>query len=673
MSDSLTLARRLSALDDDALTALLVTRQVATREVRDFFDLADALLDPVSVRLALRSLDRATIEALAEGSTPADPTPMVELGLAHAVPDAPGGIRAYAAVEDAAAAVLARADSDADAPGAPASTDADADADAEPIDPAGPAGPAAERPAGGVPIPSATAPSDRALASERAFTALTAISELGQQLRSAPVRIRARGGVSATDDKRLAALLGVEPAVVTDLIDIAVAAGLVAVEADNLLSTTTADAWSLLPSGERWLELARAWLHALPEPVQRVLAAGAPDWSGGSRLRTSFAAKFPAADPAMRAALGHVDTVGELLGLAVDGRSTVFGRAVLAGPSDTAEAASAVEAELPPEVDQVYLQHDLSVIAPGPLVPSVDARLRLLADIETRGVASAYRISQQSIDRALASGETELSLREFLARTSLTGLPQAVDYLIGEGRRRHGLVRVRRLDGATSSGAIAPGQATGDPDTGGDHARPDHDPHTNHTRPDPAASPFSPDTTSFGARTEIRTADDTLLRAIAIDQALNPLGLRRDREGALSTRVDYAAVYWMLVDARYPVLAEDASGDELVMRRARVLPSRPVVDDAPVPAAIADLVLRLRASSAQSAPDDASAWIGRQLDKAVRTRTPVTVDVRMPDGSTTHLEVTPLSLSNGRLRCVDVRAGVERTVPVANILQVTTN
>jgi len=60
----------------------------------------------------------------------------------------------------------------------------------------------------------------------------------------------------------------------------------------------------------------------------------------------------------------------------------------------------------------------------------------------------------------------------------------------------------------------------------------------------------------------------------------------------------------------------------------------------------------------------------RQIDKAVRARTPLVIEVRLADGLPTRLEVTPLSLANGRLRCVDVKAGVERTVPVANILTV---
>ncbi|MGD8165688.1 helicase-associated domain-containing protein [Herbiconiux sp. P16] len=642
MSDSLPLARRLSALDDDALTALLVIRHVPARDVRDFFDLADALLDPASVRLALRPLDRATIAALADAGSPASGDPIGETdapgalaetliarGLAETAPDAPRGFRAYSAVAEVAAAVLAEAAVRAETAPSPAPGEASA--------------PATE-----------TSVSD-ALASERAFIALSSISELGQQLRAAPMRLLARGGLSSGEEKRLGALLAVEPATIGALVEVATAARLVIVDADTLLSTTRADEWSLLPSAERWLALATAWIGSLDEPVHRALhtaAAGGTDadWTSGAALRDAYAALFPAADDAMRAGLAQVDAVAELLGLTVDGRSTLFGRAALAAsatapPADASASAADLDAlttALPPEVAQVYLQHDLSVIAPGPLVPPVDARIRLLADLENRGVASTYRISQPTIDRALASGETEASLREFLAATSLTGLPQALDYLLAEGGRRHGLVRVRRL-----------GEA-------------------------PVTDGSAPTSSPYGARTLIRTADRALLGAIAVDQSLAPLALRRDEDESLSSRVDATAAYWLLVDARYPVLAEDAEGGELVMRRARVAaaPPAPVASPtgprASAPAAVAEFVQRLRESSARSAPGDESAWVARQLDKAVRSRTPVSIAVRMPDGSSVRLDVTPLSLSNGRLRCVDVRAGTERTVPVANIRLITT-
>jgi hypothetical protein len=167
----------------------------------------------------------------------------------------------------------------------------------------------------------------------------------------------------------------------------------------------------------------------------------------------------------------------------------------------------------------------------------------------------------------------------------------------------------------------------------------------------------------------------------------------------------------MLLDARYPVLAEDSDGTELVMRRARVLPAPVTRSGRPAaPPAVAELVLRLRETARQSASGargdgrvaghgssaasgvdgapaaagapgspgtdgdgdaDARAWTARRLDRAVRARSRVAIDVRMPDGSTTRLDVVPLSLANGRLRVSDERAGVERTVPVANIVDLT--
>ena len=51
MSDSLPLARRLSALDDDALARLVTERRVPARDIRDFFDLADAI---ITVRRLIR-------------------------------------------------------------------------------------------------------------------------------------------------------------------------------------------------------------------------------------------------------------------------------------------------------------------------------------------------------------------------------------------------------------------------------------------------------------------------------------------------------------------------------------------------------------------------------------------------------------------------------------------
>jgi len=685
MSDPLTLARRLSALRDEELTEILVRRPVAAREVRDFFDLADALLSPTSVAVALRAVSRPALEWLATGDGSFADLPHSDrrmLARLHLVETTP------AVTSTATLTPSATLPTDAGATPATGSG-AERTAAAEPVVYDAVRDAAAEALAGAAALASASlvvADADAPVGSpdQRAFAAIAAVAEIGHQLRLAPARVRARGGIPATEERRLGPILGIEPDQVGIVVELATAAGLTALERDVLHTTTRAAEWNILSPGARWLALSTAWLDSLEEPVRRTLEDAGPQWASGSRLRAEYTHRFPASSAAMRAELDRIDTIAAFLGLLDSAaRDSPTVRSAPAGtipadaapadtgsaggaradatpagavPADTASArgaeagstppgtafaaaalsalrgdrvdTAALDALLPPEIDRVYLQHDLSVIAPGPLAPEIDARLRSLAEIENRGLASSYRITQATIDRALSSGETEQTLRTFLGEVSLTGIPQALDYLLTEGGRRHGLVRVRQ-----------------------------------------------------GDLTLIRSADGVLLRALAVDQALGPLGLRPGHGGELVSRVDPVTSYWMLVDARYPTVAEDGEGHEVPMNRGRVIEAPSTAGAAAsgtataspaVHAAAAAFLLGLRQADAQSA-DDSTAWIARQLDKAVRSRTPVTLDVRMPDGSTTRLDATPLALSNGRLRCVDVRAGVERTVPVANIVELTTH
>ena len=62
---ALALAGRLRALDDDALARLVTERGVRQQGIRDFFDLAEALLDRTSVQAALQRLDRPTLALIA--------------------------------------------------------------------------------------------------------------------------------------------------------------------------------------------------------------------------------------------------------------------------------------------------------------------------------------------------------------------------------------------------------------------------------------------------------------------------------------------------------------------------------------------------------------------------------------------------------------------------------
>lgn len=115
----------------------------------------------------------------------------------------------------------------------------------------------------------------------------------------------------------------------------------------------------------------------------------------------------------------------------------------LAGGAATAliRPESAVADLVPDTVDQVILQADMTALAPGPLEYQVEAELNLMADVESPGLASVYRFSEESVRRAFDAGRSTKDLLAFLNAHSLGPLPQALAYLIEEMGTRHGALR----------------------------------------------------------------------------------------------------------------------------------------------------------------------------------------------------------------------------------------
>jgi hypothetical protein len=274
-------------------------------------------------------------------------------------------------------------------------------------------------------------------------------------------------------------------------------------------------------------------------------------------------------------------------------------------------------ASFPPEVDQVYLQHDLTVIAPGPLRVDLETRLRGMAEPEARGVASSFRITAVSLTRAFVAGETADSVRAFLSALSLTGIPQPLEYLIADTAARFGTLRVGRLEEATGA--------------------------------------------------YVRSDDTGLLRQLAVDQALTPLGLEVAGIHRLTTRFDVGLLYTALLDARYPVVAEDAEGEIVAMRAERRASSG---GGAPTDDTAALLISRVRESAADAPEEADRAWLARQLELAIKGKVTVTVTVRLPDESLAEYVLEPAALAGGRLRARDRRADIERTLPLASIISV---
>ena len=610
----LTLASRLRALDDAALRRTIALRSIPAHGIHDFFDLAEALLDPDAIQSALSHLDRGTLAVLAVAGELGAPT-LDELteGLADLGHDTGPAEEMNARIDRLADLMLLARVGDTVRP-YPAVTAGLRDWPAQGL-------PSAAELAG-VPAPTPLAPLSATegrfterLAAERALTSVSAIAELLTELDREPARELSRGGLGLPDTKRLSAAMGVDLDDVAALVSIAARAELVVLDAGYWAESAAGEAWLVDGAGARWGVLARSWLAALPADIRQIVA-GRPEVAWGDALHRFVAWLYPAGGTWMDARIADFARDGELIGITARQSTSAAGASVLAGDIDG--AIGLITASLPAEVGTVYLQHDLSIVAPGPLSPAIDARLRTFADVESRELASSYRLSGPSVNRALATGDDAETLLAFLGSISLTGIPQPVDYLIRDAADRYGRVRVGSVDA---------------------------------TQPDGASY--------------IRSDDTAALGAIAVDQTLSALALTTLSPTRLTSAHSPEAVFWALTDARYPVAAENPAGEIVHLRRhPRVPAHRPESPDPTVA-----LVAELRATDGGEAKA-AHAWLARQLDSAIKHRQTVQVSVQMPDGEVVDYLLEPASVGGGRFRARDRRADIERTLPLSSIVSI---
>ncbi|WP_167052474.1 helicase-associated domain-containing protein [Salinibacterium sp. ZJ77] len=614
-SSALAFAAWLRTLDDGALTQLLRSRPVREQSIRDVFDLAESLLEPASVQGALEHLDRPTLAVLVAGGRLAAAGERPDAARIAARLDLPS-----TDVEGALAILRALAlVDDADGGGAPWAPVVDQleswperelPSPDELLDLTPPV--SLEVVAG-----ADHAKADRA-AADRAFAVVVAVGELVGALESEPARLLQRGGTALPDWRRLLAATSSTDAELHDLFGIATAAQLVVADGAAWRPTARAADWRDLPRVDRWAALAGAWFEKLPEELRSHLRVRThARWGAG--LLEFLDWLYPAGGAWLEENATRAIRAAEALGVIGDGVPSTPGSTLLAEGPDA--AAAAVAALFPADVRQVYIQHDLSLIAPGPLASDIDVRVREFADVEAVGMASSYRVTSASVTRALTAGTTIDSLRDFLAEISLTGIPQPLDYLLSEAAARFGSLRV--------------GAERGD------------------------AEPF--------AHAYVRGDDPSLIGQLAIDQALAPLGLRRSGDHRVVTRFDAETLYWALVDARYPVVFEDEAGVIRHMRRRVTERERPSGE---APDAVAALVERLRAAAAEQPAESGAAWNARQLELAIRNKLEVRVTVRMPDDSEVTYMLEPAGLAGGRLRARDRRADIERTLPLSHITEV---
>ena len=326
-----------------------------------------------------------------------------------------------------------------------------------------------------------------AAAGGRAGDLLVLVTEVVDTWGVRPPRVLRAGGLAARDLTRLAAHLETGEEETAWLLEVAHAAGLLAVDDGGHRAdaqpvwapTTTADAWLEDDAGARWAVLATAWwgMSAAPALVGsteqgRVNALStATSYPLGRQRRhdtlRALASLTPGAAATaealggllrwrhpLRAARAQADHgVGAPTALREAEWAGVTGRGALSTPGravvedrEHAEGvgtpATLMEPLVPPAVDHVLLQADLTAIAPGRLDGAARSLMRLVSDVESRGGATVHRFSEESVRRALDLGWTADRVLEELAAVSRTGVPQPLDYLVRDVSRRHGLARV---------------------------------------------------------------------------------------------------------------------------------------------------------------------------------------------------------------------------------------
>jgi hypothetical protein len=269
-----------------------------------------------------------------------------------------------------------------------------------------------------------------------------------------PVPALRSDGISARDLSALADAVGVTPEEASLLVECATAAHLIALDTRAWMATDRFTAWCALTPADQWRQLVDAWVtmprvgfapdrrpldpstdSALTPAARRMTLALVTDTQVGEQVtaETVIAAasyRFPrragaARDAVVRATLAETES----LGLTVRGVVTPIGRAWI----DHRETGLA--AIMPPVIDRVIPQADMTVTCPGPLPMSMRLAIGRFADVESRGHASVFRMSTSSVQRGLRRGLRAEEIQAWLTGHSAIPLPGAMTYLIEDADR----------------------------------------------------------------------------------------------------------------------------------------------------------------------------------------------------------------------------------------------
>ncbi|MBI2705158.1 MAG: helicase-associated domain-containing protein [Actinobacteria bacterium] len=324
-------------------------------------------------------------------------------------------------------------------------------------------------------------------AARQGTAAVDAVAELCTWLAAEPMAGLKDGGLGARALSAVTKRLGRTSEEAACLVECAHAAGLLQWEARErgkgreskteyfAVASQQARSWLAMETAERWRHLAGSWLRTALAPgaagrklgddskalpamegpcwpnmadqrravLETVLGLGDETGASGASLAPLVHWRRPLLfmrEPGVVLATELTLAEASVLGVISHGRLSSFGEALIDGSERLASTLFA--AASPPLTTEFTVQADHTVVAIGTLARSLETELALVADIESRGAACTYRITERSLRRALDHGRDVDEVLAFLDRHASRGVPQALRYLVLDVGRRYGNLRV---------------------------------------------------------------------------------------------------------------------------------------------------------------------------------------------------------------------------------------
>lgn len=288
-------------------------------------------------------------------------------------------------------------------------------------------------------------------AATQGLDAVRQLRQLITSLLAEPVVLNKDGSVGVRARSNLSKQLGFEPDL---LITIGESAGLIGRgnvdDTDVLAATRDALTWMDATLPDQWAILLAGWAASpwRTDLDEKLLSPEmhSPDARGarltvlrhnGDQHSLFFHAPL-AASQLPPAFIAKVVEEARFVG-ALD--ATPAASSPLAALLEGGDIAAATRALVPPPVDTLIAQADLTVLAPGPLEPDMGAFLESIAQLESHGVASVWRVTDASVRRGLDSGLTAEDIHAWLDSHVLGEVPQGITFLVDDIARTHGSIR----------------------------------------------------------------------------------------------------------------------------------------------------------------------------------------------------------------------------------------